>query len=228
VTRLKLFWGKYGYDKDPVTGEKKPNAAHGLCEPAMLPSGQTTCPQCGHEPHVVTSCCNDMPPAVRNFAQVLMDATVDGERLCKLAAINSALANVYIGNSGTSLLGQHFDSPHHFNRPIYSLRLHQPATLAFVTGGIRSAYGVDDKHREDYPIYFQVPLAVNCLTEMDGFAARALMHAVIHDEAVKQPTWSLILRNIHGGLLGTNAQGEDWKEKNTIESLVQVLEDMPM
>mmetsp|Transcript_39294 Transcript_39294/g.78508 ORF Transcript_39294/g.78508 Transcript_39294/m.78508 type:complete len:1413 (-) Transcript_39294:686-4924(-) len=211
MTRAKVFWGRYGYGQT--------ECKNGLCSPAPLQQ-EGPCPKCGHVPDVDTKCCNDIPHDVRAVAQSLMDATVDGNPLCKLRSINSALLNIYEKRVGpTSMLGQHFDSPHHFNRPIYTIRLLRPAMLSFVTGGLMTVYGAKDEplkpNRSNFPIYFEVPLLPGCLTEMDGFSARALEHAVLPGDEPGR-TVSLVLRNIHDSLLTKNVSGDDWLENNSI------------
>ena len=205
MTRAKIFWARYGY------GETE--CEHGLCSPAPLQNAGP-CPSCGHKPDVDAACCDDMPIGVRAVAQALMDATVDTQPLCKLSSINSALLNIYEKKAGpTSMLGQHFDSPHHFSRPIYTIRLLRPATLSFVTGGLMTAYGASGQPRIDFPIYFQIPLLPGCLTEMSGFSASALLHAVLPGSESGR-TVSLVLRNIHDSLL--SASSPMWLARNKI------------
>ena len=192
LSRAKVFFPRYGY------GET--DCQHGLCPPAPLPRG-VKCPSCGHIPDIEVEGCGDMPVEVRGLAQALMDATVDGQALCKLNSINSGLVNFYERPSGTTHLGLHFDSPHHFEQPIYSIRLSGRARLAFCACHCgQGAYGTEGSKRADFPIHFEVPLLPGCLTEMSGFAARALKHAVLPDKEAGR-TVSVVLRHIHESLL---------------------------
>ena len=87
------------------------------------------------------------------------------------------------------------------------------------------AYGSTGQHRIDFPIYFEVPLLPGCLTEMDGFSAKALQHAVLPGDEPGR-TVSLVLRNIHASLLTNNANGDDWCENNSIRRTPASEEDL--
>ena len=233
LSRVKLFYPKYGYGSDG-------GAKHGMCKAAPIPQNQK-CQGCKNKADVTVAECNDMPKYITCFATDLLHATErpvspdadateraessDG-RICKLKSINSALVNLYLKPvAGTSLLKRHYDSPHIFARPIYTLRLLEPATLSFATGGMRnveyltkdSMVKANGKETGEvripmraYPIYFDIPLPRGCLTEMSGFAANVLQHFV-RQTADAVPTASLVLRHIHKSLLD-----EKWVTSNSV------------
>ena len=221
VMRVKLFYPKYKYGNDG-------GAKHGMCMAAALLRDK--CPGCHNAPVVTVAKCNAMPDYIKSFASNLLDATEraespDGDAteraespgglICKLDSINSALVNLYLRQSGSTVLGRHYDSPHIFARPIYTLRLLRPATLSFVTGGLRLnvPYLTEDRPHVKkcaYPIYFDIPLPRGCLTEMSGFAANVLEHCV-RLTADDGPTASLVLRHIHESLLG-----DAWVASNSV------------
>ena len=200
VARVKFFWPEYGYG-----GCNK--ADHGMCPVSPI---FTKCRRCRHEPIVKTDGCGAFPPEVRAFAQALMDATRGGSPICKLPNINAVSLNVYEYRKQQCLLDAHVDGPHIFKRPIYSYRLFSPAKLAFVAGKKKHA-NYSKGGDPNWPIFFEVPLPVGCLTEMSGFAASALMHCVRDGGQPKTRTASLILRSIHEELLD-----EEWLTNNLI------------
>jgi len=198
VARIKCLWPKYQYGKGG-------GCKHGMCSPAALPDGATKCKACGNSPQVTVGGCDNMPTWVKSFALDLMHATTaDGEKVCKLSDINAALLNIYLKNQGSSYgLGRHFDSPHIFDRPIYTLRFLRPGVLSFVPGGLRQnalAVMPPNPRSAGFPIYFEIPLSRGCLTEMTGFAANVLQHCVRFGDEVGASA-SLVLRHIHTSLL---------------------------
>ena len=187
--RSKYFFPKYTYG--PGQTPKR-----GDCDEQPLPPGQV-CPKCKGAQSLHTEECNNIPGWIYHAREPCLASTLVDVGVLKNAWATSAILNVYHKRGGK--LGQHFDSPHLFARPIIAIGLFAAKPLTF---------GVEGRGMKKQEHHYTVNMPRGAVTIMEGFAANQINHAVL---PVPHKAASLLLRRMHPSLLG-----EEWCAQNTV------------
>ena len=188
-TRTKYFFPKYTYG--PGQTPKR-----GDCEALPLPPGKV-CPKCKGAQSLHTERCNNIPDWIYHAEQPCLAAILVDCGILENGWANSAILNVYNKRGGK--LGQHFDSPHLFTRPIVAISLFSGKSLSFGVAGLGMQ---PQKH------HHTVDMPRGAITIMEGFAANQINHGV---KSVRGKVASLLLRRMHPSLLG-----EEWCANNNV------------
>ena len=177
----------YAAGKTPKSGD---------CDEQPLPPDQR-CPKCKGKQSLHTEECNNIPDWFYHASKPCVASVLVNVGILENGWATSAILNVYHKSGGK--LGQHYDSPHLFVRPIIGISLFGEKPLTFGVKGL-------GMRKQDF--HYAVNMPRGAVTVMYGFAANKINHAVL---PVPHKAATLLLRRMHPTLLG-----EKWCAKNTV------------